>query len=315
MNSSNKKVVAVLVIIALITTIGYGVYRHNIRSPNVAFTSVNFKVNYQGNHSGYLEPTLYSVRNFTNVSVNNFSTIYQIYKAPNGQWILYFVFSLGYNSSNPVYQMINSYGYHFNDSVVVDSITTTTPGFSLNSSFENGYSGESFITGNAGRPFPYVPNGIYTRFINTYVQIGTMFYHGPLNITINASSSAKNIVLYHPHFSMVQEGNFTTQINMSANFTDGIGLPGNNLYGVSNGWNFAGTFGLTSKFNYSIVNISVSSPFKIPVQNYAKPVIRYNLGANYTMIPSYFDEVIFNISVPNGPLLTNLNVTVYVMST
>ena len=130
-----KKVMAAFVILALISTIGYGVYHYAKHPPNVNFTTINFNVNYIGNYSNYLAPTLWAP-NLTQISNTSISSVYHVHKNPNEPWQFYFLVNLiedpgTLNSS--LYQEINSMGYDLNDSAVVEAITSTTPGLTVNS--------------------------------------------------------------------------------------------------------------------------------------------------------------------------------------
>lgn len=291
---SHKKVIAVVVIVALVSTIGYGVYRYTTRAPDVTFTTVNFNVNYQGNFSNYLVPVLLA-SNGTPINDSLISSTYHVYRNANEPWQFFFFIRLSNNPGDPgnsIYQSMDNYGYGLNNSAVIESIASTTPGLTVSS------------IAPSGEPFPVNPTFGSLNIVR--LNVDTMYYHGPLNITINASAPAQNIVFYNTNFSIKYSGNASSPYAESGPHFDGFGGLPHDYQAVASPSGIGFSVWLASPDNFSITGIKVSTPFSIPQNSYVQPVRELN-GGSY----GYYDDVNFTVTPPNGPFVGNLTITVY----
>lgn len=304
MTSIQKKMLAIVVIAALVSTIGYGVYHYATQSPNVKFTTVNFKVNYNGNFSNYLEPSVLNTTNPNHFLNDSAVSNLKASENSNGVWQMDVPLTLWFNNSSKLYQNINAYGYGLNDSVVVQSIVTTTPGFS---SYLVKYNG------NAG-PFPYIPLIQYTvPYQQLIVNINTMSYHGPLNVTINVTSPAQNILIYRPNLTIQYDGNSTPPTLSGGLSLNGLALPSKNTYVTVASGSLNFSVELIDQSNFTVTGITVSKPFSVPSQSYSEPGQGYSeQNGTRTYSGPYVDVVSFSLIPPKGPFSGNLNITIQV---
>ncbi len=298
----SRKTAALLVLIALISTAGYGIYHYTTRPPNVTFTTVNFKLNYYGNYSNYLEPVLLAP-NGTAINNSLYWSAYSgmgVFKNTGDKsWHTFFFLNFESNPNSPdnsIYQALKNYGYVFNDSVVIDSITSDTPGFSVNS-----VAGGS----NNGVPFPIDPTFGAIKVVR--LNVDTMDYHGPLNITINASAPAHNLVFYKTNFSIEYSGNSSSPKTETTPTFSGFWGFQKDYEAIISPNSIYFSVWLVSPHNFTITSINVSSPFSIPLNAYAKPIRELN-GGSY----GYYDDLNFSINPPQGQFIGDLNVTVHV---
>lgn len=297
-----RKILIVVIIIALVSITGYGVYHYTTRPPNVTFTTVNFKLNYKGNYSNYLEPVLLAP-NGTAINNSLISSAYSsigVYKNPGDtSWHTYFFLYLISNPNSPnntLYQALKNYGYVFNDSAVIDSITSNTPGFSVSS-----------VSGNPNMEVPFPVDPIYGVIKSIGLSVNSMYYHGPLNLTINASAPAHNLVFYKPKFSIEYSGNASSPYaETSPAFSGFQGYQqGYSLDFSQNSIYFS--VWVVSTHNFTITSINVSTPFSFPLNSYTQPVRELN-GGSY----GYYDDLNFSINPPQGQFIGDLNVTVHI---
>ncbi len=292
-----KKVMAAVVIVALISTIGYGVYHYDTRSPNVTFTTVNFKVNYQGNFSNYLEPSVLNLSSSGNYRNNSYISLLKPNERISGVWQMMVPFTFGFNSSSTLYKNLYNNSFDLEDSVVINSVEVTTPGFRV-SIFGNGFYQDNLV---------YVPTEEYAPYYSDmFVTVHTMYYHGPLNITINATSPAPNIVVFNTNFSIKYSGNQSAPYAETSVSTSGIYFGPKNYQAIVSPQGIAFSVWLASVDNFSITSITISAPFSIPQNAYSQPVRELN-GGSY----GYYDNLNFNITPPGGPFMGYLNITVY----
>lgn len=295
-----KVLIAGSIAIALIT-VAIGGYLYVIRTPSVTFTSVNFDVNYEGNQSNFLIP---SIGMMTGTEGYNDSEITNVtpYKGVDNSWFIWVTLQLQYNSSSRFGDSVLNNGFGPNNSAVLESLHVDTSGFSYG---KNGIS----MGDLRSLPMPLVPG--YSSNIQLEVQVGTYRYDGPLNFSINVSSPAENIAIYRPSVSVVAASNQSSPVSLDVESYYGESLA-DNSYVVMGNQSFLQSVGLNSVSNFTISKVTVNSPFAVSNISYgvATRAETTNSTGTYFFGP-YILSVEISIMAPTGPFEQDLDITIY----
>lgn len=277
------------VIVAVIIA-GIGLYLSETSIPRVKITSVNFKVNYIGNNSAYLEPAL--LDKYTALPTENISQAYSLnLHKSNGKWEFSLVITLGYNHSNPIFESELTKPISEKNSVIVQSIVLSTRDFSL----AGDQTGSVVVP-----PFPYMPTCdsiVVLPFI-----LNSNGFVGPLALTINAVSPAAVLVpdlqvnvnnAISPVSNVSLFGNFTIE---TYSYLSGshVYIPGQTLA--------VGGILLKSNSNFTVSSVEVNTPFLISkesiggAQKNSSDYYSITLGVNVST-PSYFYKGDLNITI------------------
>lgn len=314
MANRNKLKVVLISFVILVLSLALsvsGYYAKSSEPPNILITSSNVHFTYNGKYSNFLNNSSDTLISGDLNPFNPNTTESQMIIIHNhqGQWFLQVFFDLDYNTSSPLYNLWNSEGYNLNDSAVLSSISAQTPGLAFTSFLDNGVSSV---------PCPLVPGRSNWGMLTFSISMEQ--YRGPLNISMNITSPASNMVIYEPTWQINGWGNDNTPV--FANFTDVGGIQiGVNGFGT---WTSCSSsvsveMTLTCKSNFSLTGVDATSPFS--TSNLSHPLAKRPLESSqlnpngtytYTYSPIYQMEVSFSLLLPqysyNNSVCIYLNV-------
>ncbi len=207
---TKPRIALAIVSAAIVLVAGLGIYFVYAQNPSLQLTDVNFNVEYYGNFSNYLNPSLV---NNTMTPVANIDQVpHNLYKSGES-WYFQILITFGCNYSSTLYHDFSNNEYNMNNSVVIESVAVAGHSFSLTSW---NYYGKS--------PLPISPISDISDLTFLTFKMNSSSYKGPLNITINAYSPAKNIVLSQPPIN-VKANNSTNNMGLISGLEPDFGLP------------------------------------------------------------------------------------------
>lgn len=255
-------------------------------TPSVIFTSIHFNLSYEGNESGYISPMISWVNNV--VLHNNTDAVNIVPVGGNGNpWVIYAALDLQLNSSTSLGSLILDNGFATNSSAMLDNLTVNTAGFGLRF-------GRIMPPPFQTLPVPILPG--YCSNIPLTVQVNTMHYDGPLNLSITVSTPEQGIVSVAPDATTVNGGNHPVAAFVNEVSYSGVPVQGNHYLNRENGTETEWVY-LMSNANFTISSVSVNLPFRVLNTSYGNaspsaglyylfaniPIVMPNSSGEFTM--------------------------------
>ncbi len=227
------------------------------------------------------------------------------YYETGGEWYFSLETTMGFNHSNPLFHQILTYGFGTNDSVVINSIYSSTNAISYVDS------GLASVKATSS-PFAYIPTS--NSPVIMLFRINVNRYVGPLVIDIKATSPGKVLILKTSYNVVYDQTNnnstptpvyfkLTSLTSLPPSYLGSLGifLPGQTLFlkGI-----------LSSRDNFILLAIRASSPFNITGSNSSKTSFDastgiYTIGINVLIsTPQYSYNGQLNVTLMIQPALT-----------
>ncbi len=225
-----------------------------------------------------------------------------------GKWEIPLLLWFNYNYSSPLYELWNTVGYRLNDSAVLANISVQTPGLVLYDVVEN----------SVNLPIPLT--SAFFNMAMVIFNIETMQYKGPLNITLNVTSPATNMVIYKPNVSIINAPNQSSPVTyappiFNVTWIGGLQFGESGDYAAFCNESIPHTVALCSSSNFSISKVLLNYPFTALNVSYvsAERAVETHYYTNDTTIWSgpYLLDFTFNILLPPNPYNCTIDITVF----
>lgn len=288
MKRDRRTVFVILVVVALVLA-SYWYFaierKHETASPDISITAVNFNLNYSGTFKNYVIPTVGGQNGTPGVSnafVMNHMCFFTL-------WLM-----LSANLSSQWYSSLNSYGYSANDSVILKNMSVSTQGISMPFRYNGEIDSGIVFNPSENAPWPVT------------FETSDSHYSGQLNLSLSFVSPVTNLVFYTPHAEInYQNGSLpVVYLEGSSITSEQIGEYHESFY------NQTVTYSVlleSSNVNFSLTNVSVSSPFLIENSSLNLPI-----GASESFLGPHELYLDISILMPDQPYPGSLNLVLTV---